>query len=281
MSGASDLRAAVEALRAAGFRPTKTRGQNFLVDSNVLAAIVRDAGVQPGDRVIEVGVGLGFLTGALLAAGATVTGLEIDPELAALARAGHAAGAEVLVGDALSSKNRLGPELASALSAEPWHLVANLPYSISGPLLVLLARSASPPVSMTVLVQRELAERVAAPPAAPDRGPLGVRLQLDHTVRLGRAVPPTVFWPRPRVESAVVHLERHRRLPPAEVEAFDRLVGALFQSRRKALRAALVPLAGGGAAADALLLRAGLEPRRRAEELTGAELEALARAVSP
>lgn len=280
MSGSAELRARVEELRARGFRPTKTRGQNFLCDANMLAAIVADAGVGPGDRVLEVGVGLGFLTHALVDAGCDVTAIEIDPELAAFADETLGGRARLVIGDALATKNRLGHELTEALVDEgDWHLVANLPYSISGPLLVLLARTPNRPKSMTVLVQRELAQRVAAPPGSKLRGALGARLELGYHTRLGRTVGAQLFWPRPRVASALAHLERRPAPDAARLEAYDRLVGALFQTRRKALRASLGSYLGAPARADEVLGALGLDPRLRVEELDSASLLGLVDAI--
>jgi 16S rRNA (adenine1518-N6/adenine1519-N6)-dimethyltransferase len=252
-------------LEREGFRPSKTLGQNFLLDRNLAHAIARDACVRSGDFVLEVGPGCGFLSVELAALGVDLLAIEIDPRLARVARRFLAGYPRVVFieGDALAGKHALAPELSSRLpDAGAWHLVANLPYAIASPLLVLLTRLAHPPASLTVLVQLEVAERLASRPGEPAWGGIAAKLALDHRVRLLRRVPPELFWPRPRVESAVVRIERLRVAPPG-IAGFDRLIDLLSQHRRKSLRAAL---------------RAGGVPTERVEgALRGAGLEALQR----
>lgn len=272
------------ALDAAGFHPSRRYGQNFLLDENMVRAIVRDAGVVAGDRVLEVGAGCGFLTHHLAAAGVELVAVEIDRRLWTIASelcAGSGA-VRIVRADALAGKHALNPEVRALLPEDgPWHVVANLPYSISAPLLVVLAALANPPVSMTVLVQLEVAERIAAAPGVKAWGPLSIRLQLDHEIELVRRVPPELFWPRPRVDSGLIRLRR-RALPLVESElrpGLDALVQALFQRRRQALARVLGEHVGDRARGRGMLEELGLDPRRRAETLELAELGALARAL--
>ncbi len=237
----SEFHGVTKGLRAAlterGFHPSRLRGQNFLLDENILRAIVRDAGVAPGDRVLEVGCGPGTLTQCLLDAGAEVLSVEIEPRLLALARERIDAAApwRWIEGDVLASKSRLLPELEAALDAwGTYDLVANLPYAITTPLLVLLATRAQPPRRMTVLVQLEAAERLCAEPGCKEFGAATVRLGARYAPRMTRTVPRQVFWPRPQVDSAVVRLDpRDGHLAPPEAQALEELVTKAFAMRRK------------------------------------------------
>ncbi len=271
-----------DALASAGFRPSRRLGQNFLVDVNAARAIARDAEVGPGDRVIEVGVGLGFLSVPLLDRGiAELLAVEIDARL--LEHARHAIGADPRVrwihADALAGKHALAPEIESVLSEpSPVHVVSNLPYSISGPLLALLALHAHPPASMTILVQREVADRLLALPGTSDWGPLAVAVQSAYEGRILRELGPSLFRPRPKILSALVRLKpRPGRLPALERARLGALARALFLYRRQTLGRVLARLAGDPALAAAALAGAGLEGSARAE---GLDLAALARLAS-
>ena len=269
------------ALEDAGFHPSKRLGQNFLLDENMARAIAEEAGVQPGERVLEVGPGCGFLSVHLAHAGAELLCVEVDPRLAPIAADFLAPypSARVVLADALGGKNTLGPEVVAWLDAggeRPWRLVSNLPYSISGPVLALAAARDVPPVSFTVLVQREVGERLAAAPGTAEWGPLGLAVQLSHAVELGRPVPPGLFWPRPKVDSAVVHGRvRADRAPGPVRRAAIGLARELFTRRRQVLRRVLGEALGDRAEAEARLARLGLDPGRRAETLTPAEWLAL------
>jgi 16S rRNA (adenine1518-N6/adenine1519-N6)-dimethyltransferase len=266
-----------------GFRPSRRLGQNFLLDENLLRAIVRDAGVGAGDVVLEVGPGLGFLTRHLLASGAHVVAVEVDPRLAERVRA--ALGSEprlrLLVGDVLAGKHALAPQVLAALPAQgPWHLVANLPYAVSGPVLAVCAALPNPPRTMTALVQLEMGARVAARAGTADWGPLSIRLQALYGAALGRRVPPELFWPRPQVDSVVVRLDlRPDPLPPPERERLSRLVERLFQRRRQRLVRVLSELSGGREAGERWARAALLGGDERAEDLPLDVLAALARAT--
>ena len=278
----SELRAR---LAAAGFRPSRALGQNFLLDANLARAIARDARVGAGDLVVEVGPGCGALSRELGALGVRLVAFEIDRRLAEFAREALAPypQAEVVRADVLAGKHALAPEVLERLPAHSdWHVVANLPYSAGTPFLALAARLEHPPRSMTVLLQRELAERLAAQPGSKAWGPVGAKLALAYDVELLRRVAPALFWPQPKVESAVArfHLKADRPDGSA-MAAYDRLVDALFQARRKTLLSRLSDRLGNRAAARAHLEALGLDPTARPEVLGVEQLLALARAVGP
>lgn len=272
-------------LDSVGFRPSKTLGQNFLVDPNAARSIAEDAGLAAGARVLEIGAGCGFLSMHLAALGFELLAVEIDARLLAVARRLLASQGNVrwLHTDALAGKHALGPSLVAELPSDgPWHVVSNLPYSISAPLLVLLARLPNPPRSLTVLLQEEVARRLVARPSEPEWGGLTARLALLYRARSGRGVGAQLFWPRPRVGSRVVHLafeplEGVGAVGEDELRSYDALVDALFQHRRKQLAAALAEPMGGRPNALALLREAGLDPLARGEGLPPAELLRLSR----
>lgn len=227
---------------ANGFHPNRTLGQNFLIDRNALLAIV-DAGLgaapAPGARVLEIGPGLGVLTEEMLGRGARVTAVEKDPVLAErLAGAlGSPPGLTVVEGDALEVVGRRGDGSLGTGDGTFDFMVSNLPYQ-SGTriLLELVQRRAIP--SMTVLVQTEVAERLAAGPGSKTRSLSGVWAQLDYDVRPVRKVAASCFWPRPEVGSTVVTLVRHDRniaLSAEERDFFRRLTKRAFEHRRKQL----------------------------------------------
>lgn len=266
-------------LEAAGFQPSRRFGQNFLVDENMVRAIVRDAQLEPGARVLEVGTGLGFLTLHLLRVPCELVTVEVDPRLFEIS--GRALAPERpctrIFGDVLAGKHALAPQVLEALwRAGDWHLVSNLPYSIASPLLVLLADLEHPPASFTVLVQKEAAERVAGACGTDDWGALSARLQADYECRIVRQVGPGLFWPRPQVDSSVVRgvrraqpLQKERRL------ALQALLARLFQRRRQTIGRVLGETAGGRAAGEAWLAAAGVEGGARAEDLPLERLLAL------
>lgn len=273
--GASDVRGLATRL---GVRPTKQRGQNFVVDANTVRRIARRSGVGPGDVVLEVGPGLGSLTLALLEAGAEVTAVEIDPLLAgaladtvaAYAPAGHAR-LRVVEADALTVTDLPGPA--------PTHLVANLPYNVSVP-VVLRALEDFPSVQrVLVLVQLEVAERLAATPGGKVYGVPSVKARWYADVVQAGTVPRSVFWPVPNVDSGLVELVR--REPPAAPtlrRAVFACIDAAFAQRRKTLRAALAGWAGSPAEAERLLVAAGVDPGARGEQLDVADFARVAAA---
>lgn len=268
------------ALESVGFRPSKRLGQNFLLDENMVRAIVRDARVGPGDRVLEVGPGCGFLTLHLARAGVDLVCVEVDTRLLAIARelVPAESGVRWIACDVLSGKHALHPDVVRALPRAPWHVVSNLPYSVSAPLMSCLCELESPPQTITVLVQREVAARIAAKPGTSDWGPLSIKIQGAYRPTLVRAVPPILFWPRPEVDSTVLRLELEpERVPAADQEALDRLVARLFQRRRQALGRVLTEHWGAREIALAALAALGLDPKERAENLDLATLRALTR----
>lgn len=243
-------------------------GQNFLADPNLLEAIVRDAALAPDDVVLEVGAGEGVLTERLAAAAAHVHAIEVDralePVLAPLATR---PGVELHWGDAM----RL--DLA-ALAPPPTAVVANLPYAIATPLLLRTIAELPSLRSWTVMVQREIADRLRAAPGSRVYGSPSVLVQLACEVRLLRSVDPAVFRPRPRVESAVLGLRR--RGPGADL-ATRELVRAAFAHRRKSLARSLEHVRPGAlGAARAALAELGLPEGARAEALAPEDFAALA-----
>jgi 16S rRNA (adenine1518-N6/adenine1519-N6)-dimethyltransferase len=181
-------------------------------------------------------------------------------------------------GDVLAGKHALSDAVLHALPRDaPWHVVSNLPYAAGTPFMATAARLANPPRSMTCLVQLELARRIASAAGSSDWGPLAARIQLTYEASVGRSVPAHLFWPVPKVESAVLRLERRERLPePAHARAFERLCETLFRHRRQSLGRVLTRGLGERERALELLARHGLDPGTRPEALGLAALESLA-----
>jgi 16S rRNA (adenine1518-N6/adenine1519-N6)-dimethyltransferase len=254
-----------------GLRPSRALGQNFVADPNTVRRIARIAGVGAGDHVVEIGPGLGSLTLALAETGAAVTAVEVDRHLVPVLReVVEPAGVTVVQGDAL--RLDWGPVLAEAPA---WSLVANLPYNIATPLVLDLLAGVPAIGRMLVMVQAEVGERLAAGPGAKSYGIPSVKLRYWATAEVVGRVPPTVFVPQPRVDSALVRIVR-RPEPPvaADPAVLFRLVDAGFNQRRKMLRrslAALVPAE--------VFVAAGVDPTARAEQLTLDEWSALAERV--
>jgi 16S rRNA (adenine1518-N6/adenine1519-N6)-dimethyltransferase len=255
-----------------GLDARRALGQHFLLDANLTARIVREAGDLGGRHVVEVGPGPGGLTRALLDSGAaSVTAVERDARavtaVAELAAEGPRL--RVIAGDALAL------DLAALVPA-PRQIVANLPYNIASPLLVGWLRQAAAWERLTLMFQQEVAERLCAVPGTAAYGRLGVLAQWVAAPLLRLRIPPAAFVPPPRVWSAVVVLDPHPMQPePALFAAMERLTAAAFGQRRKMLRGALRALDG-----TALLDAAGIDPARRAETLTVAEFDLLARLLA-
>lgn len=234
--GKREVRATLE---RHGLSPNKKLGQNFLVDPALLDAIPGDAGVQAGDRVLEVGPGLGGLTRRLLGAGARVMAVEIDHGFVRLLRESLAAeldsGALGLVeGDVLAPGESFHPEVEDWWKAgPPPRLVANLPYSVSGPFLGRLP--GRPLAGAVLLLQREVARKAAAGVGEEGYGPLSIRLALRFSVSLGRKVPADVFWPRPKVESGFLHLSPLADAEDVEEGILREVLRDSFGQRRKRL----------------------------------------------
>ncbi|MSO90720.1 MAG: 16S rRNA (adenine(1518)-N(6)/adenine(1519)-N(6))-dimethyltransferase RsmA [Acetobacteraceae bacterium] len=266
-------RPALPSLRAVigrhGLDARKSLGQHFLLDGNLTARIVRGAGTLTGRQVIEVGPGPGGLTRALLATdAAAITVIEVDPRAVAAIQelAASDTRLRVVAADALEL------DLATLVPA-PRHIVANLPYNIATPLLIGWLRQAAAWEGMTLMFQQEVAERICAAPASAAYGRLSVLTQWVCAASLLLRIPPDAFVPPPKVWSAVVGLTLHATQPAPELfRAMERLTAAAFGQRRKMLRGSLKSLGG-----ETLLARAGIDPERRAETLSIAEFDQLAR----
>jgi len=254
--------------------PTKKLGQNFVVDPNTVRRIVRLAGVEPGDEVVEVGPGLGSLTLGLLEAGARVTAVELDGRLAArlpdtAARFAPGGQLRVLHADALEVDD----------VGDPARLVANLPYNVSVPVLLHLLEVVPTLQTALVMVQAEVGERLVAPPGSRVYGSPSVKAGWYGAWREAGRVSRQIFWPVPNVDSILVAFERQERPgDEAERRAVFELVDAAFGQRRKMLRQALAGPLGGSAAASARLERAGVAPTLRGEQLTAADFLRVVRA---
>ncbi|WP_408636205.1 16S rRNA (adenine(1518)-N(6)/adenine(1519)-N(6))-dimethyltransferase RsmA [Nocardioides mangrovicus] len=271
--GAADVRRLAAAL---DLRPTKQRGQNFVIDANTVRRIVRESGVGAEDVVVEVGPGLGSLTLALAEVVKRVVAVEVDDVLAAalpatLAERAPGADAEVVHADALRIAGLPGPP--------PTALVANLPYNVSVPVLLHLLALLPSLERGLVMVQAEVADRLTAPPGSRTYGVPSVKAAWFADVRRAGAVGRTVFWPAPNVESGLVAWTR--RDPPATTATREQvfaLVDAAFAQRRKALRGAL---RGVLPDAEAALRAAGIDPLARGESLSVDQFARLAEMRPP
>ncbi|HEY0189168.1 MAG TPA: rRNA adenine dimethyltransferase family protein [Cellulomonas sp.] len=292
--GPAEIRALAD---RAGIRPTKTLGQNFVLDGGTVRKIVRGADLVPGERVVEVGPGLGSLTLGLLEAGADVVAVEIDPVLAGLLPgtvARHVPGARVGVIDlpdvvpgaeASSGTGEGGRSLTvvrgDALDVHalpgrpPTAMVANLPYNVSVPVLLTFLERFPTLERVLVMVQAEVADRLAAPPGSRTYGVPSAKVAWYAAARRTATVGRSVFWPVPNVDSALVRLDR--RTPPTSTATREQVfavVDAAFAQRRKMIRAALAPIAGSSEAAARAVTAAGVDPTARGEQL---DIAALAR----
>ncbi len=292
-----------EKLRArldqAGIRPSTRRGQNFLLDGNQLQFIADCARLGPGDVVLEVGPGSGLLTRRLARGGGLVLGVELDHGLLPVAQEETAGFPNVfyLRADILDGKNRINPEVLARLEellalkekeraagqAADGSLkcVSNLPYSAGTPFVMNLLSSHLPWSVGVFLLQLEVGERLIAPPGGKDYGALSIMAGLAARTTIERVVTPRAFWPRPKVDSAVVRMEflplaERGALPWPELRA---VANAVFGSRRKILKNALKGLAGDRDAGE-LLRGIGLDPECRGETLSPEDFLRLAREVS-
>ena len=271
--GAGALRALAD---RHGIRPKRSLGQHFLIDPNLARAIASDAGVGPGDHVVEIGAGLGSLTRALAEAGADVLAVEVDPSLIP-ALEESVAGLDrvrVLHTDATDREWR------DELGEDEWVVAANLPYNVATHLVLDTLRHVPQVGRLVVMVQREVGERLIGSPGEKAYGIPSVRIAYRAQGTLVRRVPPSVFWPRPKVESVIVRLQRLES-PPFGVyeERLWPLVDAGFAERRKTMRNALRRLGIDGEAADALMAGAGVDPSARAETLSLEDFARIAEAL--
>lgn len=263
--GAAEIRSLAAELDVT---PTKKLGQNFVVDANTVRKIVHVARVEPGDRVVEVGPGLGSLTLAILEAGATVTAVEIDHRLAARLPATAAAHG---VADGSLSVVDADALRVTELPGDPTVLVANLPYNVSVPVLLHFLETFPGLRRGVVMVQAEVGERLAAPPGSKTYGAPSAKAAWYGPWSLAGTVSRHVFWPVPNVDSVLVGFARDDapRGDDHERRRTFRIVDAAFQQRRKMLRQALSEVLGGSAAqASAVLEAAGVAPTARGEELS-------------
>ncbi len=263
-----------DVIRAHGLQASRALGQNFLLDAQLLARIAAIPGDLAGQPVLEVGPGPGGLTRALLAAGAQVTAIERDsrciPALAELAAA-YPGQLRVIEGDALAIDH-------AGLFDAPPHIVANLPYNIGTALLVGWLSAPWRPWwrTLTLMFQREVADRIVAPVDGDAYGRLAVLSQWRSTARIAMPVHRSAFTPPPKVMSAVVHLAPTDAPPGVALADLERLTAAAFGQRRKMLRQSLKPVPGALAALDAL----GIDPTRRAETVGVTEFVKIARALA-
>ena len=286
-----DADAVRRTLKEAGLRARHALSQNFLADVDILDAILAEAAPTPGRRVLEIGPGLGILTGGLIEGGAAVTAIELDRGLAArlrttfgesVARAAGdptaAGGLRLIEGDALDQG-------LTRLLAPPYDVVANLPYHVTSPILHRLLGDTPRPARAVLMVQREVAERIAAPPGAMSY--LSVFVQAHAAVRIAFRVPPAAFEPEPSVESAVIVLEPATDGPLEALSAEERdelwrLVQASFRERRKMIHNVLtrqLPLPA--ARVEAALATVGIAPTRRPQTVSVGEWLALRAALGP
>ena len=273
-------------LERAGIHPSRSKGQNFLLEENLCQAVARDGELGPEDVALEIGTGLGVLTEHLVPRCHHVVSVEKDPRVLAIARArlGAPPNLTLLEADALATKNALEPRVLEVVrqhlvGGRRLRLVANLPYSVATPLVLGFLACDLPLELVVVMVQLEAAERFAAGPGHPEYGAVSVLMgALCREVKLLRRVPPEVFWPRPQVQSAVVRCapRPERRAGYPHLEA---VVRGLFNFRRKTLSSA-ARAAGKREPAlawvEAALTRAGIDRERRPEELSVREFQALA-----
>ncbi len=279
--------------REIGIRPATRHGQNFLIDINLQRLIVQSAKLGPDDVVLEVGTGTGSLT-AMIAeqAGAVVT-VEIDRHLYDLAgeELDNYPNVTMLLCDVLKNKNRFDQnvidvvqEQIDARDGSQFKLVSNLPYNIATPVLSNLLSSSIVPTSMTATIQKELADRMTAIPSTKDYSSLSVWIQSHCTVEIVRTLPPSVFWPQPKVTSAIVHIaiDKDRREAIPDLAYWHDFVRAMFFHRRKFLRSVVLGAFKRQLSkpdVDELMAQVGFGPTTRAEELDVATLLGFCEAV--
>ena len=262
-----------------GIRPTKSLGQNFVIDAGTVRKIVRSAGVSAGEHVVEIGPGLGSLTLGLLETGASVVAVEIDSALAAELPAtisthqpDAAARFSLVNADALDVTELPGPP--------PVALVANLPYNVSVPVLLTFLERFDSLERVLVMVQAEVADRLAAPPGSRTYGVPSAKAAWYCNTHRAATIGRSVFWPVPNVDSALVSMTR--REPPvtkATRKQVFAVIDAAFAQRRKMLRSTLAGIAGSGAEAQAALEAAGVDPTARGERLSVADFARVAEAI--
>ncbi len=263
-------------LRKNNIRPTRSMGQNFLTDPTVVQEIADVAGIDENDLVLEVGPGMGILTRELLSRGATVTGIELDSELAEFLRTDLAGTPNF----SLVERDARHVEIEEITSGRPYQLVANLPYSVATVIIRHFMESSTPPTRMTVMVQKEVAERMTAQPG--DMSLLGLATDLYAAAEIAFVVPPDVFLPPPKVDSAVVVMDVRDELRGTQ-EQRDRmfeLATMAFQRKRKTISNGLsMGLGRSKAELDDILGTVGIDAKRRPQTLSVDEWLAIAEAL--
>ncbi len=234
-----------------GLNPNKRHGQNFLIDLNLLHLLARSAELNKNDVVLEIGTGMGSLTGLFAEAAAQVVTVEIDHHLHQMAAEELESfdNIEMLKQDALKNKNQFASEVIEAvqrhLAVDPdrvFKLAANLPYNVATPIISNLLRSEIIPATMTVTIQKELGERLVAKPGTKDYSALSIWVQSICDTKIVRIMSPKVFWPRPKVDSAIIHIVHRpeRRAAIADLDFFYAFVRSMFFHRRKFMRSVAV-----------------------------------------
>jgi 16S rRNA (adenine1518-N6/adenine1519-N6)-dimethyltransferase len=267
-----------------GLHPKRSLGQNFLADPNTARRVVALAELAPETPVLEIGPGLGSLTLALLDAGHDVVALELDDRLAQVLRevissADDAQGHSVRIETGDACRVDLDA-LLDGVPGAPWACVSNLPYNVAVPVVIRLLEQVPPVERILVMVQREVGERLAAGPGDEQYGAVSVKVAYFADAKVVGLVPPTVFVPRPKVDSALVRLDR-RPEPPVAVPSADDLFALVrtgFAQRRKMLRRSLVPMLGDRT--PEVLAASGIEPTARPEALGLEQWAALARSAA-
>ena len=270
-------------LTSAGLKPVSRFGQNFLIDLNLVDLIARSAEIEKTDVVLEIGTGVGSLTTRLSDRAGAVLTVEIDRNLHRLAseELEGRPNVKMVLGDALRNKNSLREDVIELIDHAMGRLgeearfmmVANLPYNVATPIISNLMRLRRPPARIVATIQKELGDRMVAGPGSKDYGALSVWLQSLCNVEIVRILPPTVFWPRPKVHSAIVRLDYDpaKRAKIADLEYFHATTRALFFHRRKFLRSVVISAMKGRLdkpAVDEVLQKSGFDGEIRAETLT-------------
>lgn len=275
-----------------GLNPNKRHGQNFLIDLNLLSLIVRSAKLTKNDVVLEIGTGMGSLTGQFAELAAQVITVEIDQYLYQMASEELEPfdNIEMLKQDCLKNKNSFAPEVIAAIkkhmAAAPnrvFKLAANLPYNVATPIISNLLRCEVVPATMTVTIQKELADRLVAKPRTKDYGALSIWVQSIADVEIVRFMSPKVFWPRPKVDSAIIHIEHRpeRRSAIEDLDFFYAFVRAMFFNRRKFMRSVAISAFKGQLEkphVDEVLQALEYGPTARSEELTVEQMQTLGEA---
>jgi 16S rRNA (adenine1518-N6/adenine1519-N6)-dimethyltransferase len=283
----------MQRFREAGFQPHARHGQNFLIDLNLLGILLESAELGPDDVVLEIGTGMGTLTTQMAPLAGHVVTVEIDEHLY------HLASEELvdfdnvtmLQHDALRNKNHLHPGVWEAVQTHideapgrRLKLVANLPYSVATPIISNLLQGPVLPVAMVVTIQKEVADRICAGPGTKDYSALSIWVQSQCDVEILRVLPPQVFWPRPKVDSAILRIlpqpAKRERIP--DLKFFHEFVRAMFFHRRKFLRSELLSAFKGRlekSQVDAVMEQQGLAPDARAEQLDVERMQALCEAL--